>query len=289
MTIFSPEVFLLLGALVVVPLGMGLMQGQCGSGASSGFWTWARRLHLPCAALLIAALYVPQGTVAGLLTLPYLAVTGLAAAAGVTRFLRRGPLPLTELCVDAGLAYLGGAGVWTLLSRLGARPLGFDDQIVHLTAMHLHYVGFALPLLTSLTARALGGRAAAFACCGVMAGFPTVAAGIVLTQTTGHGAVELAAVVLLAAICWLQAVLQFRVAWAAGRPGVLMALAVSSVSLATAMALAVVYALGQFLGTAWLDIPLMLPTHGVLNGLGFTLFGLWAWRANRLAPAMHAH
>jgi hypothetical protein len=65
--------------------------------------------------------------------------------------------------------------------------------------------------------------------------------------------------------------LQFRVSLQSTHPFVLLLLAVSGMSLATAVGLAVIYAVGQAAGTNWLTIEAMLPTHGVLNAFGFTL------------------
>jgi hypothetical protein len=43
------------------------------------------------------------------------------------------------------------------------------------------------------------------------------------------------------------------------------------------MALAATYALGDYLHRDWLLIPRMASTHGLLNGLGFVMFGLLGW------------
>ena len=56
---------------------------------------------------------------------------------------------------DAGLVYLAVGGGWTVLAWGGLRPLGFAAPIVLLTAVHFHYAGFALPLLTGLAGRNL--------------------------------------------------------------------------------------------------------------------------------------
>jgi hypothetical protein len=48
-------------------------------------------------------------------------------------------------------------------------------------------------------------------------------------------------------------------------------------ALAAAMALALIYSLGQYLNMPWLDIPAMLPTHGLLQAAGFVLCGLLGW------------
>ncbi len=72
---------------------------------------------------------------------------------------------------------------------------------------------------------------------------------------------------------------------AARRPAVLMLMGTSAMALATAMALALIYAVGQYLGAALLDIPAMLPTHGLLQAAGFALCGLLAWHADAVSDA----
>jgi hypothetical protein len=53
-------------------------------------------------------------------------------------------------------------------------------------------------------------------------------------------------------------------------------LLISVSSLAAAMLLAAVYALGEFTANDWLSISTMVQTHGVLNAFGFVLCGLIA-------------
>jgi hypothetical protein len=43
------------------------------------------------------------------------------------------------------------------------------------------------------------------------------------------------------------------------------------------MLLVVPYALGDFLQSSWLPIPIMIRTHGILNGPGFLLLALFGW------------
>ena len=57
-----------------------------------------------------------------------------------------------------------------------------------------------------------------------------------------------------------------------------MSFATSGVSLIGGMALAAIYALGEYLTTPWIDIATMIPTHGLLNAFGFATLGLLAWR-----------
>ena len=67
-----------------------------------------------------------------------------------------------------------------------------------------------------------------------------------------------------------------------------MALAViAGASLIVSMPMAIVYATGTLLGTAWLDIEDMAAIHGTLNALGFSLAVVVAWTLERqaLTPA----
>ena len=104
--------------------------------------------------------------------------------------------------------------------RAGLRPLGFPDLIVLLTAVHFHYAGFALPVLTGLVARVLGGPAAGAACLGVIAGVPLVAIGITDAQLAPGilppRLLELVASAITAASGLLVGLLQVRLAGRAG-------------------------------------------------------------------------
>ena len=55
---------------------------------------------------------------------------------------------------------------------------------------------------------------------------------------------------------------------------VYVAIEISALSLVATMTLAVVYALGHYLGRSLVEIPTMVLSHGLLNAVGFTLCGL---------------
>lgn len=61
--------------------------------------------------------------------------------------------------------------------------------------------------------------------------------------------------------------------------------ACSPISALPALALAVVYAAGEFLQKSFIDIPQMARTHGLLQALGFVLCGLLAWTLERRIKA----
>jgi hypothetical protein len=54
------------------------------------------------------------------------------------------------------------------------------------------------------------------------------------------------------------------------------------------MPLAAVYATGLSLDTAWLDLPTMARTHGVINVLGFALATTIGWALLRRPAIGHA-
>ena len=82
---------------------------------------------------------------------------------------------------------------------------------------------------------------------------------------------------LLTLAALLLALMQIRVALQVSHALRRSLLLVSSVSLICGMTLAMTYALGNYLDTKWLDIPTMIPLHGIANSIGFSLCGLLAW------------
>ncbi len=296
-----PLLALSLGAFVIVPFGLILVPPREARTWAAFFWRAAVWLQLPGALSLLAATWwAAPGDAAALLALPWLFVTALVALVGLTRLLKYGVRPAGELSISFALIYLAVGGVWAVLAcwgseslqstfqslardggwagdaaRFGGRAFGFSELIIQLTAVHFHFAGFVLALLTGLAARARPGVEATVAVAGVIVGIPLVAVGINLTQA-GLPAVEPWAAWLLAASGALTAVLHL---WLAGsRPPLLRFLfTVSGVSLLLSMALAALYAWGRFSGIAVVEIPQMLPSHGALNAFGFAGPGLFAW------------
>ena len=130
------EWLLLLAPLVLVPLALALLAYDS---------LWQRRLYRaavvlqPPAALLAAgALWLPAGALAALLAAGWLLLTGLLGLLGLLRLLARRTLAPAELSIDAGLMLVPVGGLWLVLARYGARPIGFSEPIVTLTAVHFH-------------------------------------------------------------------------------------------------------------------------------------------------------
>ncbi len=283
------ERLLLLSVLVFTPLTLSLVGAQTSDGTHPLPFRVASLIQPFAAILVVASFYTRTGLAAALLTVGWILVTGLIGLFGLWRLWRRWALhksllPMEELCIDAGLAYVTVGSGWLFLSRWGMNPLGFSDAIVLLTAVHFHYAGFAAPVLTGFAGRKIGARIARkfylAAAAGVIAGPPLVAAGITLSR-----GVEVFSAVVLALSLFVLALLMLFVVAPKLKPRLAQVLlALSAISVMVTMLFACLYAMGRFTGSAIVTLPLMAQVHGVSNALGFVLCGLLAWTiANREA------
>lgn len=177
-----------------------------------------------------------------------------------------------ERIATAALAFLPIGGGWLVLSRLGARPLGFEEPLVLLTAVHFHFAGFTACALVGRAGREWpGARAYGPITAGVMAGTPVLAAGI-----TASPALEVAGAGLLAASLVAFALWQWRrLAHRRGAGAALLAL--SAACLLPSMAAAVAYAVGEWREAPLVALSWMARVHGPLNALGFGLLGVVGW------------
>ena len=276
------ERLLLLSVLVFTPLTLSLVATLANDGAHSLPFRAAALLQPFAAILITASFHTRTGLAAAMMTTGWILVTGLIALFGLSRLwqrwvTRRSPLPMEELCIDVGLAYITVGSGWLFLSRWGLNPLGFSDAIVLLTAVHFHYAGFAAPILTGLAGRKIqSGIARKFylpAAAGVIAGPPLVAAGITLSR-----GVEVFSAIVLALSLFTLALLMFFAVAPKLKPRLAqLLLSLSAMSVMVTMLFACLYATGRFTGTAIVTLPLMAQVHGVSNALGFVLCGLLAW------------
>jgi hypothetical protein len=261
------EALVLFAALVVVPLGF----------VATGISRFAARI-LPYASFsLIASLSLARGLWATALALPWLAVTLVAALEGVRRALAPKTPGAAETARIAALVFLPIGAGWLVLARFGARPLGFSDSIVLLTAAHFHYAGFALPAVVGSVVAALG-RARSIdriAVWLVVSGVPLVAAGITATQLGTTAALEPVAAWVMAAGGALTAWLELELARVDRKRRAL--LAGSAAALGFGMILAALYGARSWLAIAALDIPWMRVLHGTANAFGFALLALLAF------------
>lgn len=267
---------LTLAPLVLVPLGVGM----------AGYGPFPDR----AARLLRAAVWLQpvgalgftaslalsvDGPTAAVLAAPWLLVTGLLGLAALVRTVDRGGFIIPETAIDAGLAYVSVGTVALLLYHLDI-TLWFASTIILLTAVHFHYAGFVLPIVTGLTGRSgqLDARLWRSLVGVILVGPAIIAVGISFSPL-----VEVVAVggftVAVALFGWY---VLLRIAPTRPRLQAVL-LGASAVALPVSMALALGYGVATVsdldLG---LDIATMVALHGSLNAFGFALLGLVGWR-----------
>ncbi len=273
------ERLLLLAVLVFTPLALALVYQWNANQASGRVLGWACRLQPLAALLVVVAFTQPTGNLAGSLTLPWLLCAGLVALAGLA--LRRsahGLHPPHELVLTIGMLYLPIGAVWLLSSRLGLRPLAFPDVIVLLTAVHFHYTGFAVPVITAMTGRFLARQQRVvplypWVAGAVVGATPLIAAGITLAPWLEAIGVLLIflAVGGLAGVLGIYVLPHLPSAVARGL------LTIAAWAMVVAILPALLYGTGELLGRSFITIPRMVQIHGFTNALGFVACGLTGW------------
>jgi len=291
------ELMFLFAPLVIVPLGMelGRVRGEVEADASRfppHLVNVAQILQPLGAALAIVSMWLPTGKPAALAALAWLAVCGLMATAGVIEVVDvlrpqnklaaasgGEALAATRIAdIAAAIAKLDLAvgGAWLVASRLGMQPLGIQEPIGLLTAVHFHYAGFATATIASATLRYAESRQQQHWLPRVVMAVVflpfAVAAAFVFSQVLkmAAGLAFSASVAVLAVFIWNYAA---RATEDAARRF----LRGASGAVFLAMGLSAAYVIADFVNSDMLPIPRMASTHGVLNGLGFCLWGLLGW------------
>lgn len=258
-----------IGALVHVPLALGLM-GE----------TRGRRVQLPAAILLVASFAPALPPGAGfVVALPWLGFNLWLVIRGALRLGKLG-LKRPGALADFGLVVTLASGLAIAAYHLQWQVAGFSLLLVLLTAAHQLFIGAVLLGVAAQIVAWRPGRLPWAAAIGVAAGNPLVAMGIFITGWGGPPMIEFLAVCLFAAavivLGWMQ--LWLAVWPRSGLPlTARVLLAVSDLSLGTAMTLAIIYAWGTARGLPTLYIPEMIQWHATLQVFGFGLCGLVGW------------
>jgi YndJ-like protein len=282
------DLLFLFAPLVIVPLGLELTRRIEPGIVLSPPERIARLVQLPCALLAVISLCLGRGILVSPLSAAWLLFCGLLALGGVFRLYRGAFSRLDSAFPVVAFLFLPVGAAWLVASRLGLTPLGFQEPIVLLTAVHFHYAGFAAPLLVRSSRRALGGsqmpstRAALLnvVAAGVLVGPALLAAGFVIGPR-----VKLAAALILAAS---EIGLALSFVFALRNVPLLAAkflIALAAASVAFAMVLAALWAVGEYPLQPFVHLAEMARLHGTVNAFGFTLCGLLGWTlAVEVAP-----
>lgn len=282
------ERYFLFAPLVVVPLGFALLARW---NPPAEKWTAldrASQFQAPAAFLVIASFLLESNLGAALLTIPWFATGAFAALHGVA-YLRRRGARFESLVVFSASAYLFIGASWLFASRAGWNPAGFQEPIVLLTAVHFHYSGFAAVLITgTLAARcAQDSRLmlpARVVCIGTILAMPLISAGFVLSLPF-----KVVSVFFLALCLGGAALLTLWISHDLRVHAARMRLRFSSGAVLAGMALAALYAAGEYTRNPVIDLHEMAIAHGTLNALGFSFCGLWGWNLVSAKEAIWLH
>jgi hypothetical protein len=269
------EILFLTATWVVVPAGTRLVPKLHNSmlrrWGVMGAWP-----QFLAAALATLSFLLPQGRNAGLLAAAWLLVCVAWALDGLLRILEFRARSFTQLCFAAGEMYLAVGGAWLAASRLGMQPAGFAEPIVLLTAVHFHFAGFLCCVFAGRTYQRIRDKRWAGpirnALLGTVLGPGLLAIGFMV----GPKVKLLAAMLVVIGQCGL-AVGMTRVAWENIRSVSGIALQASAICVVAGMALAALWALGEYPLHPFADLSRMERIHGTLNAIGFGALGLIGW------------
>ena len=276
------ELLFLFAPLVIVPLGMelGRVVGAAGRVAEVG-----RRLQPVGAAMAVVAMWMAPGKWAGSVALGWFVVCGLMAGAGVMELIRApwrdagksARATWTQSILAVARIDLAVGGAWLVASRWGMRPMGIQEPIGLLTAVHFHFAGFATATIAAATLQFAERRGEVGrwlrVVVGLVIGMPiVVAAGFVISPGLKMGA----AILFSASVAGLA--IAVRACGTKAEDGTArLLLQVAAGAVFAGMVLSGSYAVADYLGSEVLTIPQMARTHGVLNAVGFCLPGLLGW------------
>lgn len=264
------ELLLLLAVLVVVPLGTELA-GWLSPGWVRGRAGVVRVAQFLAGCAVVASMWLPPGRLAAAFAVPWLVVALVALALAGIAALGWNDRSLLTIAVAIACADLAFGSVWLVMSRAGFRPMGFQEPIVLLTAIHYHYSGFATALIAAATLALLHREREQ------MGWFRYVVwLVLVLPYVIAAGFVFSPALRMVAAVTFSVsvAVLAGAIVWLSSRarhPVARVLLRTGGGAVWLGMALATAYAITDYAGRAFLTMPGMASTHGLLNGLGFAL------------------
>jgi len=272
------ELLFLFAPLVIAPLGMELGRVL---GASGRLEQIARRLQPAGAAFAVAAMWLAPGRRAGLVAIGWLVICGLMAMGGVLvlgKDFADGSIRVTRIAMCMARLDLAVGGAWLVASRLGMRPMGIQEPIGLLTAVHFHFAGFATAMIAATTLRFAEKREEhrwLRYLVLVVIGLPlVVAAGFVISPV-----VKMAAAFLFSASIACLAIFVRLYGRKAENPTARILLQGAAGAVFAGMVLSGTYAVADYMGSDILTIPQMARTHGILNAIGFCLLGLLGWLA----------
>lgn len=267
------DLLFLFAPWVVVPLTLSLVPAAQGNRPSRINGTVMRYLLFPGAVLTTTSFFMRDGSAAGALTVLYLLAGISLALDALMRLLRTRLQSFQEFCFAIGEGYALVGALWLLASRMGWQPVGFREPIVLLTAVHFHYAGLMAAVLAGLAASSTR--------------TPLLLRIALSCAVLGPALLGLAFLVgpkLKLAAVMLMVIGECGIAFGTFRVGLANAsgiggrmLVLGSACVILGMALAGIWAIGEYPLHAFVNLEQMARYHGVLNSIGFGLCSLVGW------------
>jgi hypothetical protein len=292
------ELMFLFAPLVIVPLGIELGRVTGYAPRIGRAVATAQTLQPLGAVMAVVAICLPPGERAGIWAVGWFVVCGVMAAAGAVElgFLILGSTGRMEnltgeapvatrvvavaaravACVD-----LAVGGAWLVASRVGWRPMGIQEPIGLLTAVHFHFAGFATATIAAATLQfaeaRLAGRDGWLRCLRGVAVLVIVMPFVVAAGFVISPVLKMVAAIVFSASVFGLAGFVWASSWRVEDGSARRFLRIAAGAVFVGMALSGTYAVADFVKSEMLPIPRMASTHGVLNAVGFCLFGLLGW------------
>jgi len=271
------EILFLLAPWIVLPLATKLVPPVAHCWVSTKVRRVFDSLLVPAAALATASFFLPVGRLAAALASPWLLVCVLLASEGLVRlYCCYRQASFAQFCFAMGQLYLPVGASWLVLSRLGWYPLGFGEPIVFLTAVHFHFAGFVSAVLAGVTYE--HSRSGPWAA-PLGAGLFGVVLGPALLSVAflvGPRPKVMAASLIVIGQLGLAAAM-FRVGITTPHGYGRWMLCTSAACVVAGMALATIWAAGEYSLHPLVNMAQMARLHGVLNALGFGTSGALGW------------
>ena len=270
------ELLFLLAPWIVVPLATSLIPSVNETGPPTAQRPVLKWIVFAAAALATISFFLPTGILSASLASAWLLVCAFFALRGLRRLWRHRAHSYSQFCFGAGEAYLIVGGTWLVASRLGLQPVGFQEPIVLLTAVHFHFAGFLSAVLAGLTYERLSETRWSKPLRAALAGV-VVGPGLLGLAFLVGPKVKLVAVVLIVLGQIGLATGMVRVALGNVNLVARTLLLLSSGCIVAGMALAASWALGEYPLQSFVELGRMERVHGTLNAIGFGICGLIGW------------
>lgn len=269
------ELLFLFAPLVIVPLGTELAR-VLEFLAETPISILMRVFQWFAALAVCASLWIPPGRTAVILSLLWLVACVLRLC---SRVIKRphAPYSLLSFLLDVAHFDLVLGASWFVVSRAGWRPMGFQEPIILLTAVHFHYSGFATAVIAVSTLSFARSRVSSGTSLRLLIVLAVLLPFAVATGFVFSPFLRFAAAMALAIVITGLAGIMFRGARGFRSTPARIYLRSAACAAVAAFTLAALYAIGDYFYKDWITIPGMANSHGVLNGLGFVLLGLLGW------------